>query len=83
MKVQIKKELMKIYDQEASVDEVADNLSVLFGVSSCFSIDDPIIVKASLDIRSEYVGSNPLRKPEQTDRQLKGYLVELLNSLNN
>lgn len=47
-----------------------------------FSIDDPIIVKASLDIRSEHVCSNPLIKPEQTDRQLKGYLVELLNSLN-
>ena len=32
MKEQIRKEVMKVYDQEASVDEVVEKLLVLFGV---------------------------------------------------
>jgi hypothetical protein len=47
-----------------------------------FSIDNPIIIKASLDIRNEYICSNPLIKPEEIDMQLKKYLIKLLNSLN-
>ena len=33
MKEQIRKEVMKVYDQEASVDEVVDKLLVLFSVA--------------------------------------------------
>jgi hypothetical protein len=50
-------------------------------VKHYFSIDDPIIVRASLDIRSEYVCCDPLKTPGEIDLQLRGYLVELLNSL--
>ena len=32
MKEQIRKEVMKVYDQEASVDEVVEKLLVLFNV---------------------------------------------------
>jgi len=43
MKEQIRKEVMKVYDQEASVDEVVDKLLVLFGVSTrTFQIGDKV-----------------------------------------
>lgn len=34
MKEQIRKEVMKVYNQESSVDEVVDELLVLFNVSN-------------------------------------------------
>ena len=37
MKEQIREEVMKVYDQEASVDEVVDKLLVLFGVRLSFT----------------------------------------------
>jgi len=74
-------ELTKIENYVKELECEVKNLSMPV-VKHRFFIDDPIIVKAYLDIRSEHVCSNPLRKPEETDRQLKGYLVELLNSLN-
>ncbi len=68
--------------QEVNKAVASKATAILPHLKHRFSIDDPIIVKASLDIRSEYVCSNPLRKPGEIDRQLKGYLVEFLNSLN-
>lgn len=51
-------------------------------ISHRFHIDDPVIEIASLRIRDNLICANPLTKPEVVDRELRGYLTELLNSLN-
>lgn len=40
MKDKIKEEVMKVYDQEASVDEVVDKLLVIFSISKSFYCHD-------------------------------------------
>jgi hypothetical protein len=48
---------------------------------SKLSPDDEIIKKASYDISSNFLRPNPLETPQMTDRRIRGYLVELINSI--
>jgi hypothetical protein len=72
MKKQIRKEVMKVYNQEASVDEVVNKLLDLFGVMPSLNID--IRPKAQRHLKG-YYGSNDSRAFEEThiDHYTQGY----------
>ena len=46
-----------------------------------FYIDSEIVVKMAKEIRENFMTSNPLRNPELLDREMRGYICEMLNSI--
>jgi len=46
-----------------------------------FYVDSEIVVKMAKEIREQFMTSNPLRDPIQVDRDLRGYICEMLNAI--
>ena len=69
-----------ISDTDMILSELADRYEK--SISICkFNIESPLVVKMATEIRTQFMTSNPLRNPELVDREMRGYICEMLNAI--